>query len=313
MTTRPLLLIANPFHSPTVEQLDQTFETVHLYRQSEEEKRDTLAALEGRCHAAASASWVTDPLLYTLESLQLIACFGVGVDGIDFRKTADKGIRVSNTPGVLDDAVAEIALGLVLSCARNLASADRFVRQGSWLQAPFPLGMGLAGKTVGIAGLGRIGLEIAARCESFKMRVAYHNRNPREVDYAYHSSLEELAAASDILINVLPGGPATENKLGAEIFRALGPKGLFVNVGRGQTVDESALISALDTGEIAGAGLDVYAREPKVPAALTGRDNVVLLPHIGSATKETRLAMGQLVVQNLEAFFRDGSLVTELS
>ena len=313
MTTRPILIVANQFHAPTIERLDQAFETVHLWKLSHEAKLAKLAELEGRCHAAASASWATDPLLYTLKSLQLIACFGVGVDGIDFRKTAELGIRVSNTPGVLDDAVAEIALGLVLSCARRLVRADSFVRAGSWQQGPFPFGMGLAGKTVGIAGLGRIGLEIAKRCESFKMRVTYHNRSPREIDYDYYSSLEDLAAASDILINVLPGGHATANRLGTEVFRALGPKGLFINVGRGQSVDELALVKALEAGEIAGAGLDVYAQEPNVPAALTGRDDVVLLPHIGSSTKETRMAMGELVRQNLDAFFRDDPLISEVS
>lgn len=313
MTTRPILIVANQFHAPTIERLDQTFETVHLWKLSHETKLATLAELEGRCHAAASASWATDPLLYTLKSLRLIACFGVGVDGIDFRKTAELGIRVSNTPGVLDDAVAEIALGLVLSCARRLVSADSFVRAGSWQQRPFPFGMGLARKTIGIAGLGRIGLEIAKRCESFKMRVAYHNRSPREIDYDYYSSLEDLAAASDILINVLPGGPATANRLGVEVFRALGPEGIFINVGRGQSVDELALVKALEAGEIAGAGLDVYAQEPNVPAALTGRDDVVLLPHIGSSTKETRMAMGELVRQNLDAFFRENPLISEVS
>ncbi len=310
-TTRPILLIANQFHIPTIEQLDADYETVHLWQLNHDDKLAVLAKLDGQCHAAASASWATDPLIYTLDSLQLIACFGVGVDGIDFRQTQKNGIRVSNTPGVLDDAVAEIALGLMLSCARKLVSADAFLRAGKWHNGPLPLGSGLAGKTVGIAGMGRIGLEIAQRCEAFKMKVIYHNRNPREVDYRYCSSLEELAGECDILVNVLPGGPATTGILSEEIFRALGARGLFINVGRGQSVDEPALIRALETGAIAGAGLDVYAREPNVPEELAALDNVVLLPHIGSATQETRRAMGDLVRNNLKAFYEDGSLLSE--
>jgi lactate dehydrogenase-like 2-hydroxyacid dehydrogenase len=311
MPQRETLIIANNFHPPTIAKLDADYDTVHLWKLNEEEKASTLTSLEGKCSAAASASWATDPLLYTLNSLSLIACFGVGVDGIDFKQTAIQGIRVSNTPGVLDDAVADIALGLILAVTRGLIGADAHARSGAWRSGPFTLGQGLAGKTLGIAGLGRIGLEVARRAEAFKLNIAYHNRRRKDVGYTYCADLNALARASDIVINVLPGGPETTNILNASFFESLGAGNYFINVGRGQSVDEEALIHALSTGVIAGAGLDVYANEPHLPPSLTALDNVVLLPHIGSATLQTRTAMGDLVKSNLAAHFAGEVLVSE--
>lgn len=311
MPAKQPLLIANRFHAPTIEALDARYDTVHLWELSDSEKKTVLASLEGRCVAAASASWATDPLLYTLDSLRLIACFGVGVDGIDFDRTEARGIRVTNTPGVLDDAVADIAIGLMIACARSLVSADAFVRSGDWRRGPFPLGHSLAGKTLGIAGLGRIGSEIADRARGFKLDIVYHNRSRKDCDYGYCESIEELAARSDIVINVLPGGAATRKLFGRSFFESLGAEGTFINVGRGQSVDESALVQALRAGTIAGAGLDVYDREPEVPDELLGLSNVVLLPHIGSATGETRGAMGDLVRANIESYLDNGGLVSE--
>jgi len=241
----------------------------------------------------------------------VIACFGVGVDGIDFTETDRLNIRVTNTPGVLDDAVADIALGLIIACSRKFIRADAFVRTGQWKKGPLPLGQSLAGKTLGIAGLGRIGQEIANRAMGFKLNIAYHNRRPKDCDYTYCESLNELASHSDIVVNVLPGGPATRKILDASFFDCLGEEGTFINVGRGQSVDEAALVQALQNRTIAAAGLDVYDQEPSVPEALIALDNVVLLPHIGSATGETRTAMGDLVIGNLASFFADQTLVTE--
>lgn len=309
--SKPHLLIANPFHADTVAILDSQYQTHKLWLlEGAQEQQNLIEHLSPICEAVATASWATSPLIYQLPNLQIISCFGVGTDGIDFGIARARGIAVTNTPKVLDDAVADLAMGLVLATSRNLINADRYVRDSKWLQAPFPFAHSLAGKTLGIVGLGAIGKEIAMRALPFKMKIAYHNRRPAELPYHYHDSIETLAAHSDILLSMLPGGAATEKILGTAVFRALGPQGIFINVGRGSSVDEDALVSALQQGLIAGAGLDVYAREPQVPQALLSMPNVVLFPHIGSATVETRRAMGQLVVDNLAAHFQGRNLLT---
>ncbi len=307
----PHLIIANSFHPDTVAILDTQYQTHKLWLlESPIEQQALIERLTPICQAVASASWATNPLIYQLPNLKIISCFGVGTDGIDFGITRARGIAVTNTPEVLNDAVADLAMGLVLATSRDLVNADRYVRDGKWLQAPFPVAHSLAGKTLGIIGLGAIGAEIADRALSFKMKIAYHNRKPKDVPYQYCDTIEELAGSSDILLSMLPGGAATEKILGASVFRALGPRGIFINVGRGTSVDEHALVNALQQGLIAGAGLDVYAREPHVPEALLGVSNVVLFPHIGSATIETRRAMGQLVIDNLAAHFQGRGLLT---
>lgn len=312
MSIKHQLIVANNFHPETIQKLDEEYDTHHAWELTADEKKDLLAKLEGSCHAVASASWEFDSALYNLESLDCIACFGVGVDGIDFTITEDRNIKVTNTPDVLNDSVADIALALILATTRNLICADRFVREKQWQGGPFPFGQSLAQKTLGIAGFGRIGEEIAKRAVSFGLDIAYHNRKPKDLPYSYHGSIAELAAASDILLCMLPGGDETRKIMNAEVFQALGPAGIFINVGRGSSVDEPALVTALNEGQIFAAGLDVYADEPNVPEALLTMDNVVLLPHIGSATIETRRAMGNLVVDNLAAFFADKPLLTEV-
>lgn len=311
MSARNDLIIVNDFHAETIACLDEHYNTHHLWELEAEEQKKLIESLQGRCRAAATASWDCNPLLYDLQSLEIVSAFGVGVDGIDRERLAAQSIRLTNTPDVLNDAVADLAIALVLATTRNLIPADRFVRQGQWQDGPFPFGTGLAGKTLGIVGLGRIGEAIAERALPFKLRIAYHNRRRKEVDFDYFDSLEDLAEQSHILLNMLPGGPATSQLIDTTILEALGPEGIFINVGRGSSVDEQALVSALQTGTIAGAGLDVYANEPAVPEELFELDNVVLLPHIGSATTETRREMGRLVIGNLEAFFDGKALVTE--
>ena len=310
--SRKHLLIVNDFHSETLAKLDSLYQTHHLHRVAKPEQADFLHALDGKCRAAVSASWVCDPAVYDIPSLQFIACFGVGVDGIDFQRTAEAGIRVSNTPGVLDDAVADLGLALLLGLARDIANADRFVRDGSWLKGPYPFGTSLAGKTLGILGLGRIGEAVARRALPFGLHIAYYNRHPKPVPYTYHDTPTALATASDILLCVLPGGKATQNIVDREVLKALGPKGYFINIGRGTSVNEPHLIEALQNGQIAAAGLDVYEREPDIPESLKSLNNVLLLPHIGSATPETRGAMGNLVIDNLAAFFANHPLPTEV-
>ncbi len=306
------LLVVNAFHPETVAILDDTYATHHLWELESDEQAALIESLQGNCEAVATASWMCNDIIYQLESLKIISAFGVGVDAIDFEATGKAGIKVTNTPDVLNDAVADLAIALILATTRNLVNADKFVREGNWLQGPLPFGTGLAGKTLGIAGLGRIGEAIVARALPFGLNIAYHNRSPKDLPYPYHASLEELAAASDILLCMLPGGSATDNLINAAILDALGPTGIFINVGRGNSVDEQALYDSLASGRIAAAGLDVYKNEPNVPAQLLELDNLVLLPHIGSATVETRRAMGQLVIDNLAAYFAGQPLLTEV-
>jgi len=313
MAPKPTVLLVNEFHPETIQKLDEKFQTHHLWNLSFDEKKKLIQKLQGKCDAIATASWMVDEIIYELVSLKMISCFGVGVDGVNFEVTRSRNIRVSNTPDVLNHAVADIAVALVLATTRNIVNADRFVREKKWSQGPFPFGMGLEDKTLGIVGCGRIGEEIADRALTFGLKIAYHNRSPKDLPYNYHPSIADLAEASDILLCMLPGGEDTRNAINADILRKLGPTGIFINVGRGSSVDEIALASALQKQHIFAAGLDVYADEPNVPEELLELDNVVLLPHIGSATVETRGAMGQLVIDNLDAYFVGKPLLTEVS
>ena len=312
MATQEHVIIVNPFHPETLERLDSTYQTHHLWKLELPEQEQLLTSLDGQCRVAASASWNCDPVIYRLKSLKLIAAFGVGVDGIDFETTRNLNIRVTNTPGVLDDGVADLAMALILATMRNLIKANNFSRDGLWKDGPFPFGTSMAGKTLGIAGLGRIGSAIALRAEPFKVNIAYHNRRLKHVPYTFCESLEDLAEISDILVCVLPGGAETDNLINANVLKKLGPSGIFINVGRGNSVDDEALIEALNSGAIQAAGLDVYKNEPQIPDAYKILDNVILLPHIGSATEETRRAMGNLVFDNIRAFFEHDTLVSEV-
>lgn len=312
MTDRRKLLIVNNFHPDTVARLDALYDTVHFWETADADKAALLQSLNGACEAAASASWFCDDRIYQLPSLKMLACFGVGVDAINFKETNAKHIKVTNTPDVLNDAVADLAIALILATARNMINADRFVRSKQWPNGPFPFGQSLAGKTLGIIGLGRIGEAIVERALPFKLKIAYHNRTPKQVPHTYYPSINELAANCDYLLNMLPGGSATAKIIGRDVFQHLGADGVFINVGRGTSVDEQALIEALASGQIAGAGLDVYANEPHVPEGLLKQHNVVLLPHIGSGTVQTRREMGNVVMRNLEAWFSNKPLLTEV-
>ena len=312
MATQNHVIIVNPFHPETLERLDSTYQTHHLWKLKRPEQEQLIKSLEGKCRVAASASWNCDPVIYRLESLKLIAAFGVGVDGIDFETTRNLKIRVTNTPGVLDDGVADLAMALILATMRNLIGANNFSRNNLWKDGPFPFGTSMAGKTLGIAGLGRIGSAIALRAEPFKVNIAYHNRQLKQIPSTFCQSLEDLAEISDILVCVLPGGAETDNLINANVLKKLGPSGIFINVGRGNSVDDTALIDALRSGAIQAAGLDVYRNEPQIPDAYKTLDNVILLPHIGSATVETRCAMGNLVFDNIKAFFLNNTLVSEV-
>ncbi len=252
-------------------------------------------------------------LLDALPKLEIISVFGVGYDGVPVEYCRKRGIRVTHTPDVLTDDVADVAVGLVLMTGRGFAKADRFVRSGAWEKGGPELTTRLGGKTVGILGLGRIGKAIAQRLEAMGMRIAYTGRKPQAgVRYRFVPDLKTLAAESDFLVVACPGGPATKNLVDADVLAALGSKGTIVNIARGSIIDEPALVSALERGTIKAAGLDVFADEPHVPKALLAMENVVLLPHVGSATHETRKAMGDLCKANLDAWFASRPLPTPI-
>jgi lactate dehydrogenase-like 2-hydroxyacid dehydrogenase len=235
-----------------------------------------------------------------LPRLEIIANYGVGYDSVDATEAGRRGIVVTNTPDVLTEEVADLAVGLMLAAVRQLPQADRYLRQGKWLERPFPLTATLRGRTVGILGLGRIGKAIATRLEAFGLEIAYHGRNPQtDVPYRYYPTLAAMAHDVHILMVVAPGGSETKQIVNAEVLKALGPEGVLINVGRGSVVDERALIAALTTRTILTAGLDVFEDEPRVPQELIALEHVVLLPHVGSGSVHTRNAMGQLVVDNL--------------
>jgi hydroxypyruvate reductase len=253
---------------------------------------------------------VSESLLASLPKLEIISVFGVGYDGVPLAPCREHGIRVTNTPDVLTDDVADIATALVLMTSRRLAEAERFTRAGTWTRGAFPLAHALRGKTAGIFGLGRIGKAIAQRLSSHGMEIAYHGRQAQDVPHRYCSTLVTLAEQSDFLIIACPGGPSTKHLVNVEVLAALGERGTLINIARGSVVDETALIHALQNNVIRGAGLDVFEHEPQVPAELLASETCVLLPHIGSATQETRRAMAALVVDNLAAHFSGRDLLT---
>jgi lactate dehydrogenase-like 2-hydroxyacid dehydrogenase len=260
-----------------------------------------------RAIAASGESKVPKALIDQLPALEIVSVMGVGYDGIDVAAAKARKVVVTHTPDVLNDDVADLAIALMLSVARAIPRADRFVREGRWLEGPMPLQRKMSGARLGLIGMGRIGQAIATRALAFGMSVAYTSRNARpEVPYRHFPTAAALAAESDYLVVIVPGGAATRKLVDATVLKALGTKGVLVNVARGSVVDEAALIAALQKGEIAGAGLDVFEDEPRVPQALRELDNVVLTPHVGSATGQTRQAMADLAFANLKARF-DGA------
>jgi lactate dehydrogenase-like 2-hydroxyacid dehydrogenase len=267
-----------------------------------------------RAIATGSHYHVDAALIDTCPKLEIIASLSVGTDAIDVGYARKKGVIVTNTPDVLNDDVANLAVALVLATTRQVAALDRYVRDGRWLKEGLPpLTRSIAGRQIGIVGLGRIGGEIAKKLEVFHPKLAYFARHKKaDVSYPYYADLVELARDSAILIVMVPGGKATENLIDRRVIDALGPEGILINVSRGSVVDEPALVAALQEGRLGGAGLDVFADEPNVPAPLLKMDNVVLQPHQGSATVETRRAMGDLMLANLAAHFEGRKLPSPL-
>lgn len=246
---------------------------------------------------------IDGPFMSRFPNLEQISNFGVGYDHVDAKWAGAHGIIVTNTPDVLNEEVADTALGLLLSTVRELPQADRYLRAGQWPKAPYPLTKGtLRDRTVGVVGMGRIGRAIAKRLDAFGVPVVYHSRNPQDVVYKYYPKLLDMARDVDTLMVIVPGGAATLNMINAEVLKALGPRGIVINMARGSVIDEPALIEALKSRTIYSAGLDVFAKEPEVPKELIEMENVVLLPHVGSASVATRDAMDQLVVDNILAW-----------
>ena len=243
--------------------------------------------------------------LARFPKLEIVSSFGVGYDHIDANYAREHNVVVTNTPDVLTEEVADVAMGLLIATLREFVKADRYLRSGHWLTQNFPLSAGsLRDRIVGMVGMGRIGQAIARRLEASRVPVVYHSRKPADgVSYKHYPDLLEMAKAVDTLVVIVPGGPGTAKMVNAEIMKALGPRGVIVNVARGSVVDEQALIAALKSGGILAAGLDVFEKEPNVPDELRNMQNVVLLPHIGSASVVTRNAMDQLVVDNLKVWF----------
>jgi lactate dehydrogenase-like 2-hydroxyacid dehydrogenase len=307
----PALLLIGPLMPALQQRIESTYTTYRLW-----EADDQKAFLNTHCDqiqgiVTSGIHGCTGDLIRSLNNLKVIVSFGVGYDAIDISAARDRGVAISNTPGVLDDCVADTAFALLIDVARGISAADRFVRDGRWLKEKFPLGCKLGGKTCGIVGLGNIGKAIAKRVSAFDMNVAYYGRHQQsDVPYRYEPDLKALASQSDFLVLAVPGGNATHHLINADVLKALGKNGFLINIARGSVVDEAALVSALQQGVIAGAGLDVFAHEPEVPQPLLEMDNVVLTPHLGSGTHETRQAMADLTFENLTLYFKNGQLKT---
>ena len=264
-----------------------------------------------RAVAGSGDSKVSAELMAQLPALELISIMGVGYDGVDVAAAKARGVTVTHTPNVLNDDVADLAIGLMLCAARQLPAAERYVRSGQWLKGPMPLARKMSGARLGLVGMGRIGQAIAQRAQAFGMQIAYHTRSPKAgVPYAYHADLLSLARDSDFLVLITPGGAGTRHLVNAQVLQALGSKGILVNVARGSVVDEVALIEALEAGVIGGAALDVFEDEPRVPQRLIDLPQVVLVPHIGSATGQTRQAMADLAFGNLREHFAGRPVLT---
>ncbi len=304
------ILVPRPMMKSVHDALETAF-TVHKLWEAEDAQA-RLAEVGPKIRGIAVHGACDAAMMGTCPNLEIVSSFGVGYDAVDVSHARAGNIRVCNTPDVLTDAVAEMAFALMISLAREVPQAERYLKAGRWkAEGDHPFTRELTGATVGVLGLGRIGKEFAARCQAFKMRVAYHGRNEQAyVPYQYYSDLEEMARDVDWLVCIAPGGPSTKGIISRQVLQALGPDGCLVSIGRGTSVDEAAMVEMLQSGALGGAALDVFEKEPHVPEVLFGLDNVVLSPHQGSATHKTRWAMGDLVVRNLKAHFDGEPLIS---
>lgn len=306
------ILYAGRLPPALLERLAARFELLTLPADAAE--RGAFLAQQGkrvRGVATSAAVGIDAAVVAALPELQVISSFGVGLDKLPLALAAERGIAMGYTPDVLNDCVADLAFALLLDVARRVSESDRFVRRGDWPRGPFPLARKVSGARLGIVGMGRIGRTIAQRSTGFEMDVRYHSRRPvADVAWTHEPDLCALATWADYLVVITSGGPETRHLIDARVIDALGPEGMLINVARGSVVDEQALIAALQQGRLGGAGLDVFADEPNVPAALLASERVVLTPHTASATRETRQAMADRVFDNLDAWFTRGQLVS---
>jgi lactate dehydrogenase-like 2-hydroxyacid dehydrogenase len=288
-------------------EIDQRLKTAKLLDPQGKVPAGNFTAILTRSNTVISQS-----LLEQVTGIQMIATCGVGYDNLPLAYLQQKGIKASNTPGVLNDAVCELAIGMLFGLLRRIPQAQEFVQTSAWSKAPFTMTTTLAGKCVGIAGMGRIGQDLAKRLEPFKVKIAYTGPNQKDVAYEYHPSITALAQVSDVLFLACPASPETEGMINAQVLAALGAKGYLINVARGSVVNEAALLVALQQKIIAGAALDVFENEPNPNPGFLKLDNVLLTPHIGSATSETRQLMTNLALDNLKAFYNLKPLLTEV-
>jgi lactate dehydrogenase-like 2-hydroxyacid dehydrogenase len=308
------VLMMGPIPSAQMKELEENYLIHRLWQAEDPEAR--LNEVRSRITGIVSTAWfgVSGKLIRALPNLEIISHFGVGYDNVDVLAAKERGVIVTNTPDVLTDDTADIGIGLVLAVFRRLVEGDIYVRSGQWgRKGPMPLGRTLRGRAMGIVGLGRIGHAVARRAEAFGIDVSYFGpRQKKGVSYPYCADLAKLADWSEILVITCPYNAQTHHLIDAKILKALGRKGVLINIARGKIVDENALVDALEGGIISGAGLDVFENEPDVPSSLCRLDNVVLQPHQGSATVETRAAMAQLVVDNLRAYFEKAEVLTPI-
>ena len=303
------LLAITPGHPGQLEALESDFRIIRLWQE-----RNPEAAIREHANdiivVTTTLSPVSAKLMQALPNLELIGVGAVGIDHIDMQAAKNQNITVVNTPDVLTEETADLGMALLLSLSRRIVEGDAFVRAGLWKRQSFPLGVTLNNKTVGIVGLGKIGQSVARKCEAFNVKVAYTARSPKDLPYEYVADVIDLASKSDFLVLTCPGTPETKDMIDYNVLAHLGERGFLINIARGSVVKEDDLLAALDNKIIAGAALDVYADEPNVPEGLFKMDNVVLTPHIGSATKETRRDMGDLIVANIRAPIHGQGLLT---
>jgi lactate dehydrogenase-like 2-hydroxyacid dehydrogenase len=312
--SKPTVLMTGPYADGDMAALASDYDIIRYWEAADKDAVLTQHGAKVRAIATRGDLGASKALIDSLPALEIIGCFGVGTDSIDRSATRPRGIKITNTPDVLTEDVADLALGLMLAVARKIAYGDAFTRAGLWPKGNMELVTRVNGKRLGIIGLGRIGKAIARRAEAFSMPISYFGRNAqKDVSYTYYNSLPDLAANSDFLVAIVPGGAETTGLVDAATFKALGPKGFFINVARGSVVDEKALLDALESKTIKGAALDVYLNEPSIDPRFLKLENVVLHPHHGSGTVETRAAMGKLVRENLAAHFAGRPLLTEIA